>query len=248
MPGAVQSIERAAAVLELLSAAPHDVGVTELAESLGLAKSTTYGIVRTLCDVGLVDQDRDTGRYRVGRGLLALGAASVDVHQLRSLSANWLDALAVRCGQTVRLAVALEGRLVVVHHVFRPDDSRQTLEIDSVRPAHACALGKVLLANGAHLVLELARFTRRTVTDQAELRTELAAVRHRGWAAEDEERVPGEAGVARPVRGRGGRVVAAAGVTGAPDRLLDRTGAPRLLLLQQLDDAVRAVSRELVQA
>ncbi|MCV2489532.1 IclR family transcriptional regulator [Geodermatophilus sp. YIM 151500] len=247
MPGPVQSIERAAAVLELLSAAS-ELGVTELAESLGLAKSTTHGILRTLCDVGLVDQDRRTGRYRVGRGLTELGAASVDVHQLRSLAANWLDALAVHTGEAVRLAVALDGRLVVVHHVFRPDDSRQVLEVDSTRPPHACALGKVLLANGAQLATDLSPFTRRTVVDPAALRAELATVRHRGYAVEVEERVPGEAGVARPVRGRGGRVIAAAGVTGAPERLLDRSGLPHAKLLRQLEDAVQAVTRELAAA
>ncbi|RFU22829.1 IclR family transcriptional regulator [Geodermatophilus marinus] len=243
----VQSIERAAAVLELLSTAPAEMGVTELAESLGLAKSTTHGIVRTLCEVGLVEQDPGTGRYRVGRGLAELGGAPVDVHQLRSLAANWLDGLAVRAAESVRLAVPEAGRVVVVHHVFRPDDSRQVLEVGTERPAHACALGKVLLANGGQLASDFTPFTRRTVTDARRLATELTAVRHRGWAVEVEERVTGEAGVARPVRGRGGRVVAAAGVTGTPERLLGRDGAPHPWLLEQLADAVRAVSAELAR-
>lgn len=245
MPGPLQSIERAAAVLELLASAPSPLGVTEVAESLGLAKSTAHGIVRTLRDVGLVDQDPGTGRYRVGRAAADLGSVRLDEHRLRGLAANWLDALAVRVRESVRLVVPLQGRAVVVHHVFRPDDSAQVLDVGAVRPAHACAMGKVLLANGAVLDRDLTAWTWRTITDPGQLDGELAATRHRGWASEVGEYRLAEAGVAMPVRDRGGRVVAAAGVTGRPDRLVDRDGRPGRSLLQSLHDCVRAVSREL---
>jgi DNA-binding IclR family transcriptional regulator len=244
----VQSVERAAAVLELLAGTPGDRGVTELAHTLGLPKSTVHGILRTLEGVGLVERDRGTGRYRVERRAGEPGSPAIDVHVLRSLAMNWLDALAVRCGHSVRLAVPVQGRAVVVHHVFRPDDSRQVLEVGEARPVHACAMGKVLLAGGCRLDVDLRSLTSRTVATPAALREQLADVRRRGHAVEVEEREPGEAGLAVPVRGRGGRVVAAAGITGAVDRLLDRAGRPLPGLLDLLAGCASAVSRELAQA
>ena len=61
MPGPIQSVERAAAVLHLRGAAREPVALRELAQGLELAKPTLHGILRTLCDVGFVAQEHDTG-------------------------------------------------------------------------------------------------------------------------------------------------------------------------------------------
>ena len=126
MPKAIQSIERAAAVLRLLARGPGRLGVVELAGSLGLPKGTVHGILRTLAGVGFVEQDGITGKYQLGAALLHLGTSYLDVNELRSRAINWADALASRSGEAVRIGTLLEGRALVVHHVFRPDDSLQT--------------------------------------------------------------------------------------------------------------------------
>ena len=149
MAGPVQSIERAAAILRLLAGGPGRLGLGEVASSLGLAKGTTHGILRTLQDVDFVEQDKSTGKYQLGAALLHLGTSYLDVNELRSRSINWADALAARSGEAVRLGTPLEGKVLVVHHVFRPDDTLQTLDVGTLLPLHASALGKVLLAYGA---------------------------------------------------------------------------------------------------
>lgn len=248
MPGPIQAIERAAAILQLL--ARGHLGLGEIAASLGLPKGTAHGILRTLRTVGFVDQDRFNGTYRLGPALLRLGSDYLDANELRSRAINWADALAARSGEAVRIGMHFDGNVLVVHHVFRPDDTPQTLDVGALLPLHATALGKVLLAYdstvaGSLQQRKLAPFTRRTIIAPAELARALGEVRLRGWASEAEEYLPGRAAIAAPIRGPGGLVLGAIGVSGAVDRVLDTSLRPRAGLVAQVGDAARAVSRDL---
>ncbi|KZM71720.1 IclR family transcriptional regulator [Nocardia terpenica] len=250
MPGPIQSIERAAAVLRLLARGPGRLGVAEIAGALGLPKPTVHGILRTLHGVGFVDQDPATGKYRLGTALLDLGAGYVDTNELRSRAINWADALAARTGESVRIAARVDEHVVVIHHVFRPDNSEQELAVGEQLPPHATALGKVLLAYDTDLAArvrarEPAPLTRRTITDRAVLGRVLAEVRQHGWAGDAGEFRPGEAGIAAPIRAHGGLVVGALGITGPLDRLCDTQLRPRPVLVGRVRDAARAVSRDL---
>jgi DNA-binding IclR family transcriptional regulator len=245
----VQSIERAAAVLRLLAAGRGRLGCVEVAHSLGLAKGTAHGILRTLQEVGFVDQD-ETGKYLLGPGLLDLHGKHVDANRLRSIALNWTDALAARSGATVRLGVLDAGSVLVVHHGFRPDDPAERLEVGARRPAHACALGKVLLAYDAGAAAAakagpLTSYTRRTVGTPGALGAALADVRRAGWALDAEELEMGTAGLAAPIRYPGGLTVAAVGITGDLDQVCDGHRTPRPALLALVQDTARAVSREL---
>ena len=209
MPGLIQSIERSSAVLRLLAAGPDRLRVGEIAEALGLPKSTAHGILRTLEHVGFVEQDPRTSRYRLGRGLLELGDSGLDVNELRGRALTWADALAARSGEEVRIGALRDDRVLVVHHVFRPDDSAQSLQNGQLLPAHATALGKVLLAydvTAVHAVVAggLLAYTRRTLTKREELARSLSEIRSRGWGLSVEEREPGRAGIAAPIRAIGG--------------------------------------------
>jgi len=246
VPGTVQSIERAAAILRMLAGGPGRLGLAEIARSLDLAKGTVHGILRTLQHVGFVEQDRVSGHYQLGAALLHLGTSYLDINELRSRSINWADPLAARSGEAVRIGTVLEGRVLVVHHVFRPDDTFQTLDIGALLPLHATALGKVLLAyRTARPAAPLERFTRRTVVGARELAAELDRVREAGWGAEIEEFTVGEAAVAAPIRGYGGLVVGAIGVSGLVERICDNRYRPHPKLVAYVRDAARAVSRDL---
>ena len=250
MPGSVQSIERAAAVLRLLAGGTGRLGCVEVANALGLAKGTAHGILRTLQEVGFVAQDRTTGKYLLGPGLLALTVPHLDPNELRSLALNWTDSLAARSGETVRLGVLDGAQVLVASHGFRPDDSEQVLEVGRRRPAHACALGKVLLAYDPGAVALLQRrplqgYTPRTTVEPRALAAALAQVRRQGWAVDAEELEMGVGGVAAPVRDRGGLTVAAVGISGPVERVCDGARTPRPALLGLVQDAARAISREL---
>ena len=259
VPGMIQSIERSSAVLRLLAADPDRLRVKEVADALGLPKSTAHSILRTLEHIGFVDQDPRTARYRLGRGLLGLasagagpagaGPAGIDANELRGRALNWADALAARSGEEVRLGVLRDGRVLVVHHVFRPDDSTQNLDTGVRLPAHATALGKVLLAHAATaaeavVASGLDSYTRRTVTGREPLARELTETRARGWGLSVEEWRPGLAAIAAPVRATGGLVVGAIGVAGPVERLTDTRRQARPQLVEQVVAAARSISRE----
>src|SRR5882757_8884440 len=180
VPGPVQSIERAAAILRLLARGSGRLGVGEIAHSLELAKGTAHGILRTLQGVGFIEQDTATGKYQLGAALLHLGTSYLDVNELRSRAINWADALAARSGEAVRIGTPLDGKVLVVHHVFRPDDTLQTLDVGSLLPLHATAMGKVLLSYDVELTCELTPFTRRTIVTRTVLTRALVEVRDRG--------------------------------------------------------------------
>jgi len=242
VPGSVQSIERAAAILQVVAGSGGTLGVTDIAEAVGLAKTTTHSLLRTLLLVGFVEQDRTNCRYALGTGLLRLGS-HLDVNELRARASNWADALAARSGHVVRLATLTGEEVVVVHHVFRPDDSAQVLEVGTALPAAGrTALGKVLYA---HSHPHTGHRSAARLGPAAGTVAELAEVRARGWATERGEHEAGLGGIAAPVRGSGGLVVASLGVSGQQSALFDVRGVPRSPVLGMVTDAAHAVSREL---
>jgi DNA-binding IclR family transcriptional regulator len=249
LPRNIQSIERAAAILRLLSGRTRRLGVVDLAGELGLPKGTVHGLLRTLQHVGFVEQDDETGKYKLGAALLHMGSSYLDGNELRTRALNWSDSLAARTHESVRIGTLHEGQVLIVHHVFRPDDSLQTLDVGALLPAHATALGKILLAHHAYVATELVRsglesFTPATITDPDGLERELERVRQRGWAADIGELVSGEVSCAAPILDRRGVTVGAMGVSGPPDRLL-AARQPRGDLVAFVREAARSVSREL---
>ena len=247
MPGRIQSIERAAATLRLLSGRSRRMGVVEIAGQVGLPKTTVHGILRTLLDVGFVEQDPETGKYQLGAALLHMGSSYLDGNELRTRALNWSDSLASRSHESVRIGTLHEGRVLIVHHVFRPDDSLQVLDVGTLLPVHATALGKALLAESPYMASVLAgleRFTPATVTDADALRAQLDETRERGWAADIEELIEGEASYAAAIKDRRGVLVGAIGISGPIERLLTG-GEPSAELVSYVREAARSVSRDL---
>lgn len=223
------------------------MGVVELAGQLNLPKTTVHGILRTLRDVGFVEQDPESGKYQLGAALLHMGSSYLDGNELRTRALNWSDSLAARSRESVRIGTLHEGSVLIVHHVFRPDDSLQVLDVGTLLPVHATALGKALLAESPYTVSllgELERFTPATITDPEELRAQLDEIRERGWAAEIEELIEGEASYAAPIKDRRGVLVGAIGISGPVERLLSG-GEPSAELISYVREAARAVSRDL---
>jgi DNA-binding IclR family transcriptional regulator len=249
VPGRIQSIERAAAILRLLSGRNRRLGVVQLAGELNLPKATVHGILRTLQHVGFVEQDPESGKYQLGAALLHMGSSYLDGNELRTRALNWSDALAARSNESVRIGTLHEGSVLVVHHVFRPDDSRQALDVGSLVPAHATAMGKVLLAQHPYEAEELTaaglpRFTERTITDAERFGSELDEIRQRGWAVDLEELVEGEVSLAAPITDRRGVTVGAIGISGPVERLCDN-GTPRIEMVSYVREAARSISRDL---
>jgi DNA-binding IclR family transcriptional regulator len=141
------------------------------------------------------------------------------------------------------------SRVIVLHHVFRPDNTVQILEVGAAIPWHACALGHAIAAylpataSARVMAADLAPLTGRTKTTRAALSRALAQVRKNGYAVEDQEATVGDAGVAAPIMNRHGTVAGAIGVVGPAERLLG-PGA-RDELARAVVESARSVSRDL---
>jgi DNA-binding IclR family transcriptional regulator len=245
----IQSLERAAAMLRLLAGGERRLGLSDIASSLDLAKGTAHGILRTLQAEGFVEQDAASGRYQLGAELLRLGNSYLDVHELRARALVWTDDLARSSGESVHLGVLHQHGVLIVHHVFRPDDSRQVLEVGAMQPLHSTALGKVLsafdpVAHTEALEVDRKAFTPRTVTGVQEFESLLDHTRARGWAADVEETWEGVAAVAAPIHDRRRMPVGAIAITGAVERVCN-DGELRSDLVAAVRDCARAVSRDL---
>ncbi|MEV7423180.1 MULTISPECIES: IclR family transcriptional regulator [unclassified Streptomyces] len=245
----IQSLERAAAMLRLLAGGERRLGLSEIASSVGLAKGTAHGILRTLQAEGFVEQDAASGRYQLGAELLRLGNSYLDVHELRARALVWTDDLARSSGESVHLGVVHQQGVLIVHHVFRPDDSRQVLEVGAMQPMHSTALGKVLsaydpVAHSEAVEGEREAFTARTITALAEFESVLDLTRARGWAADVEETWEGVAAVAAPIHDRRRMPVGAIAITGAVERLCP-SGELRPELVAAVRECARAVSRDI---
>ncbi|WP_025274559.1 IclR family transcriptional regulator [Haloglycomyces albus] len=244
----IQSIERAAEVLKLLAKGSRPYSLAEIANNLDLPKPTAIGILRTLQSADFIDQDPETSRYGLGPAVLHVGARYLDGNELRTKALNWSDSLATRSGESVRIATPHHDQALVVHHVFRPDDSHQTLTVGELLPLNATAIGKVLLAYGGtpveEIVEEFAEYTPQTVADRSALADEGKRIRAQGWAEEIEEYVVGETSIAAPIRDRQGIVIGAIAITGAIERTCEN-GQSRMDLVSYVRDAARAISREL---
>lgn len=201
----IQSVDRAIRILTALQGARR-MSLSELSAHLELRPPTVHGIVRTLLAHGLVAQDKATGRYQLGPTTLRLGNVYLDTLDLRSRSITWAEELSRRTNFAVRVGVLLPGEacgdVIITHYQPRPDGGRYMPEVGIVIPAHACALGKAMLAYSPSLASapdELRRMTGDTITESEKLRDQLAAVRKTGLAEECDEAVLGESGVAAAV-------------------------------------------------
>lgn len=250
MPGPVQSVERAGAMLKLLAVEVEPLSLGQVAAALGLAKGTTHGLLRTLHGLGFVEQEPRTGRYRLGPELLQLGSPNIDPNELRAHSLNWVDTLASRSEQAASIVAYRNGGVTVAHRVPGSGATLPGVSTGSTLPAHATALGKVLLAfdPGAArsivgVVLESLTF--RTITDRSRMLIELAEIRDRGFATSLEEAEPGVGEIAAPVRDGGGYVVAAVGIDGPIGSICDPRLHPRAALVDEVVEAAHAITRAL---
>jgi DNA-binding IclR family transcriptional regulator len=246
--GTIQSVDRAARILKALAGGPRRLGVSELADRLGMTRPTVHGLLQTLQAHGFVEQDRESDKYQLGAGLLQLGNSYLDLNELRGRSIVHAERLAGTTQSAVRVGVLHGRNVVVVHHVFRPDAAFQVLEVGAQLPVHASALGKAMLAWLAPETVDdltaepLPKLTARTLTGKA-LRGELDEARERGVARERDEAVLGESSIAAPIFDHAGDVVGSIGVVGDTARILPR--GPARGMAAAVIEAARGVSREL---
>jgi IclR family transcriptional regulator, KDG regulon repressor len=245
----LSSVRNAARLLKEFSRGSREIGVTELSRRLGIGKSTAHRLLNTLAEERLLEQDPDTGAYRLGLAMYELGA-SVSMHtDLHEACSPILDQLRNATRETVQVAV-LDGREVVyVERRESPQTLRLFGRVGHRNDAHCTSTGKLLLAYLPQQRLEslmtdwiLPRKTPFTIHDPAALRADLELIRTRGWAENINEAEVGVASIAAPIRNGLGEVVAAVSVAGPLQRL---TGDSLKRFARPTSEAGLAISRRL---
>ncbi|MFW3170932.1 IclR family transcriptional regulator [Geodermatophilus sp. CPCC 206100] len=229
---AVQSVDRALSVLEIL-AAHGEAGVTEVAAELGVHKSTAFRLVAVLESRGFVEQLADRGKYRLGFGVVRLAGAAAAQLDIAHEGRRICEGLAADLEETVNIAILDSDRAVNVSQVRGPAALSTHNWVGQGTPLHATSSGKVLLAHAAEAVRkgvlsrEMPRFTPFTITDPEALRRDLDRIVEQGWGSTVQEYEVGLSAVAAPVRGADGDVIAALSVSG-PSFRMDAQDFPRV--------------------
>jgi IclR family transcriptional regulator, acetate operon repressor len=239
---AVQSVDRAITVLEIL-ARRGDAGVTEIAVELGVHKSTAFRLVSVLEARGLVDQNSERGKYRLGLGVLRLAGATTARFDVTQQGRPVIEALARDLDETINIAILSGHDALYLDQVAGSSAIQMHNWVGRRIPLHCTSNGKALMAYLSEnrqrelLELPLERFTEGTITDVDALLAELAQVRDLGYAVAFEEYEPGLVAVAAPVRDLTGTVVASLSASGPVFRL------PRARL-SEVGQSVRVAAAE----
>jgi DNA-binding IclR family transcriptional regulator len=216
----VAAVERALAVLDVLSDGTPELGTNEIARRTGINASTVSRLLATLVHSGFVEHVPSSGRYRLGLRLLQLGNAVLGRLDLREVARPHLHELAIETGETATLSAPGEHDAVTVDFAQSASSVQSVARVGRPSIGHATATGKVLLAFG-HAELPngaLKAYTARTITDRRKLAAELERVRRQGYAEAVGEREPHLNAIAAPVFSGRDELAAIVGVQGPSSR------------------------------
>ncbi|WP_371661137.1 IclR family transcriptional regulator [Streptomyces sp. NBC_00280] len=248
---ASSSLRRALGILMYLAedrGHPHGVTLTDLSTGLELSKSTVLRLVGPLRDARLVDQDAESGRYRLGPQNALLGQAYLERRDTRQITSPVLHRLAEDSGETVHLVTFDPPEIVYIDKVESPQAVRMHSRVGSRQPAYCTATGKVFLAHGPGDVVDkviaagMPARTPATITTAERMHEELARIRAHGYAVDDVENEQDIRCVAAPVYDHKGEVTTAVSISG-PAARVTRDRLPELGAL--LAAATRTITEDL---
>ena len=247
--GGIQSLERAFAIVEEVARNRDGINLADLSKAVGLHNSTTFHLVKTMAQLGYISHVRDSKRYRIGARLFTLAAGALEENTFLALATPVLETLTAETGEAAHFAIRSGNAVVVIARTAGAGLLQMADRTGSQRPAHATALGKVLLsalneAQIRHFLGNepLRKFTPKTIVERAALLREIAEVRRRGIASDDGEFDAEIRCVAVPVHDFAGRVAGAIGISGALWRLSLQSLQDKA---QQVREAAQLLSAQL---
>lgn len=222
----VQVLDRTFGIFDVLAANGPELTLADIALRLNLHKSTTHRLLAVLEDHRYVERT-SSGRYRLGSKLLELGARAASGLELAKCARPFLEELVAETGETAHVGILREGEVLSIANVESPRTLRTPSTVGRRTPAHCTSLGKAILAFAeedevAKVIRTrgLTTYTPKTLSRVAAFYRELAKVRERGYAVDDEEFEEGLRCIGAPVRDHSGRVVAAISISGPAFRLM----------------------------
>jgi DNA-binding IclR family transcriptional regulator len=221
----LSSVANSIRLLGSFSGDENELGITALAGRLRLAKSTVHRLAATLTAARFLEQNGDTGKYRLGLALFELGALVRRRMDVANEARPQLRELLEKTGETVQLGIVDHLSVLYVYEMESRRAIRMAAAVGGRAPLHCTAVGKVLLAflPPDHLkqVLDagLTAYTPKTLTRREAILAMLAEVKARDYATDDEESETGLRAIASPVRNHSGAVIAAVGVAAPVQRM-----------------------------
>ena len=244
----LSSVANSLRLIRAFSEDHYEIGISDLAKRLGLAKSTVHRLASTLLDQGMLEQNAGDGKYRLGLALFELGTLVRRKMDFTTEARPFLRTLLEKTGETVHLGILDHDSVLYVISLESKQALRMGSKVGTRVPVHATAVGKALLAFQPEE--EIARIIARglpasapnTIADAKALQRELAGIRARNYALDDEESEVGLRSIAAPVRNDSGNVIAAISIAGPVHRLTRKT---LLGWARELVEAAEAVSQRL---
>jgi len=221
----LSSVANSIRLLSSFSGEENELGITVLASRLRLAKSTVHRLAATLTAARFLEQNGDTGKYRLGLALFELGALVRRRMDVADAARQKLRELLEQTGETVQLGIIDHDSVLYVYEMESRRAIRMAAAVGARAPLHCTAVGKVLLAAQPEeyvrqvLDLGLKAYTPKTIVKQEELLETLAEVAQRDYATDDEESETGLRAIASPVRNHTGAVIAAVGLAAPVQRM-----------------------------
>jgi IclR family transcriptional regulator, acetate operon repressor len=246
----VQSLVRALTLLNRIAEAAQDgASLSELAQQVGLAPSTAHRLLLTLEQERYVRFIGEGRLWTIGVQAFVTGCAFIKTRSLVGVARPRLRRLMEECGETVNLAVEDKGEAVYLAQVECREMMRAFARPGTRAPMHCSAVGKAILSaisdrSVANILHRhgMVRVTVKTITSPSTLRLELAAVRDRGYAVDDEEHAVGLRCIAAPIFDETGDVVAAISASGPLARIGDERVPP---LGEMVMESARAISMDI---
>lgn len=245
----IGTIERALEILWIMYKENRELGVTEIAQSLDVYKSTVHRTLVALKKKGFVEQNPETGKYWLGLVLFSMGMQYDRKISLKDVCSPFIKRLADKVGETVNLGILDNnevGKVVIIDKV--ETDQRLTLvpSVGALNHAHCSSMGKVLLSFSDNdyfdkfIAKGLKPFTNNTITEKEELKDELREVRNKGYAIDKEESEIGLMCVGAPIFDKNG-VRAAISIAGPTQRF---QGERLMEIIDAVKDTAQEISRK----
>ncbi len=230
----VQSLVRALGVINRLSESADGMTLTRIAECVDLAPSTVHRLLTTLEQERYVRFDQERRLWSVGVQTFVAGCAFLRRRDLVGVARPYMRALMEECRETVNLAVQDDREAIYVHQVGHPAIARPLAKPGARVPLHCSGVGKALLAAMTEEELErllpekgARRLTANTIVSRSALREDIAGIRERGFAVDDEEHAVGLRCVAALVFNELREPMAALSISG-PTTRISHSKIPRL--------------------
>ncbi len=248
--GGAKSLRKMALVLDSFSRKKPTMTVGELAEATGLPKTTVHRIVASLRDVGLLDQDGRRHGYRLGMKMFHYGSSVMAGLDTSKRALPHIAKLQQLTGEIIHFHMFDGSQMVCVEREEMGTSRLTTLTTIEAAPTYCTSVGKAFLAFQDDVLVRriaqeegLKRYTPNTITDLGELLDELALVRARGFAIDNEENQVGLRCIGAPIRDAAGRVFASVSVSGPAERMPDmRLEGLAPLVIQTANDISKALA------